>query len=58
MAQPAGNDRLNRLLVYAEKLRQRLTGAVPEKYKNRPEIFKQMIEIDLKKTEATITKLR
>lgn len=51
-------ERLNRLNVYAEKLRLRLSGAVPEKFKNRPKEFKDMIENDLRKTMITIESLK
>jgi hypothetical protein len=44
-------DRLNRLVVYAAGLRQRLAGSIePEK--------KNVLQIDLKKTEAVIAKLK
>lgn len=50
--------RIARLVTYAESLKQRLAGEIPLKHKKSPEAFKQMIEIDLKKTLATIEALR
>lgn len=58
MATTNNADRINRLQVYADMLKSRLTGGVPEKHKDSPESFKQMIEIDLKKTLDTIAKLK
>ncbi len=51
------NDRLQRLKVYAENLEARLKGAVPAKHAKSPETFKQMIEIDLRKTRLMIESL-
>jgi hypothetical protein len=56
MAKP--NDQIPRLMKYAEHLKQRLSSAVPEKFKHRPEVFKEMVSLDLKKTLAKIEKLR
>lgn len=58
MAANNNTEKINRLQVYAEMLRNRLTGGIPEKHKNSPESFKQMIQIDLAKTEAKIRELR
>jgi hypothetical protein len=52
------NDKIQKLQIYAEKLKQRLSSTVPEKHKHRPEIFKEILRIDLKKTEQRIEKLR
>lgn len=51
-------ERVVRLQIYADKLRTRLTGGVPERHRNAPEEFKRMIDIDLQKTMATIEKLK
>jgi hypothetical protein len=45
------NDRLMRLLVYADKLKQRLNGPLDKN-------LKEVLQIDLRKTEAQIAKLR
>lgn len=58
MSKASDQDRLARLTKYVEQLKQRLSGAVPAKYANRPEVFKQMISIDLKKTLAVMEKLK
>lgn len=58
MAAKENQEKINRLLIYAEGLKARLTGGIPPKHANAPEAFKQMIEIDLKKTEAKIRALR
>ena len=58
MSANSKQEKINRLKTYAENLRSRLTGGIPEKHKNSPEGFKQMIEIDLKKTEAKIKELQ
>lgn len=52
MAQPAANDKLNRLVKYTEGLKQRLNGKMLS-----PEL-RNVIEIDLRKTEAKIAKLK
>jgi hypothetical protein len=52
------DERIARLEVYAANLKTRLTSPVPDKHKNSPESFKQMIETDLRKTLATIDKLK
>ncbi len=58
MAVNNNQERINRLQTYADNLKARLTGSVPEKHKNSPESFKQFIEIDLKKTLAKIQELK
>lgn len=58
MSKASDQDRLARLTKYVEQLKQRLSGTVPSKYANRPEVFKQMISIDLKKTLAVMEKLK
>lgn len=55
------NDRVQRLQTYAEGLRTKLKSAVPKRHDTSDASragYKQMLEIDLKKTEATIAKLR
>ena len=47
----ANADRLARLQTYAANLKQRLSGNPDKELKN-------ILEIDLRKTEAVITKLR
>lgn len=51
-------ERIARLNLYAEKLRTRLRGEIPAKFTHRPEVFKQMIESDLKKTLDTVEALK
>lgn len=51
------NSKLESLKVYANSLKQRLQSPIPEKHKHRPEAFKQMLEIDLRKTLSRIEKL-
>ncbi len=52
------DERINRLKVYAENLEQRLKGAVPARHKDTAAGWKQMLEIDLKKTRIMIESLR
>jgi len=58
MAANNNQERINRLQTYADNLKNRLSGPVPEKHKSSPEGFKQMVEIDLKKTLAKIQELK
>lgn len=58
MATPNSQDKINRLTVYADMLRNRLQSGIPPRHKDSPETFKQMLEIDLKKTLLMIEKLR
>ena len=61
MAAPAPTDKLARLEVYAAGLKQRLTGPVPTKHaksEGSKAAFKQMVSIDLEKTEAQISRLK
>lgn len=58
MAAPNNAERIARLTTYAEALKQRLVGGVPEKHKDSAAGFKQMLEIDLKKTLDTIERLK
>lgn len=54
------NEKLNRLQTYLASLKQRLSGQVPSKHAKSPgsiEAFKQMLQIDIRKTEAQIKKL-
>lgn len=51
------NDKKARLTKYAESLKQRLSASVPDRHAHRPEGYKQMLEIDLRKTLARIEKL-
>ncbi len=48
--------KLTSLQTYANSLKQRLQGPVPPNHAHRPEAFKQMLEIDLKKTLSRIEK--
>ena len=50
--------KLKSLIVYAEGLKRRLTGEIPAKHQKAPQYFKQMLEMDLKKTNQDIDKLR
>lgn len=58
MAAPNNSERISRLQVYAEGIKQRLSGPVPPKHKDTAAGWKQMLEIDLKKTLDTIERLR
>lgn len=61
MAVPNQNDKIMRLQVYENGLKQRLASSVPTKHarsETSKAAFKQMLEIDLKKTQAMINKLR
>lgn len=42
------------LQSYANNLKQRLSAPVPTKHQNKQEAYKQMLEIDLKKTLAKL----
>lgn len=50
------NDKRTALLKYADHLKHRLSTTVPVKHQKDPAAFKQMLEIDLKKTLARIEK--
>lgn len=50
--------KLKSLITYAEGLKRRLAGEVPSRHQKAPNAFKQMLEIDLKKTNQDIEKLR
>lgn len=50
--------KLKALITYAEGLKRRLIGEVPPRHQKSPAGFKQMLEIDLKKTNQDIDKLR
>lgn len=58
MAVANNTEKINRLETYVDGLKTRLSGKVPEKHKDSPESFKQMLEIDLKKTQAMLNKLK
>lgn len=45
------------LLKYAETLKQRLLAKIPEKHIHRPQVFKDMLALDLKRTLIRIEKL-
>lgn len=51
-------ERIVRLTTYAEGLKHRLSGEIPSKHKAAPEAFRSMVETDLRKTLATIEKLK
>jgi hypothetical protein len=51
------NSKKQALIKYAEGLKQRLSAAVPPKHAHRPQVFKDMIALDLKKTLTRIEKL-
>lgn len=51
------DNKKQRLLKYVELLKQRLSSAIPEKHLHRPQVFKDMLQLDLKKTLARIEKL-
>lgn len=49
-------DKRISLQAYVAQLQQRLSAPIPEKHKDRVEAYKQMLEIDLKKTLAKLNK--
>lgn len=51
------DQKLSALRLYAQNLRQRLQAPVPQKHLHRPEIYKDMLELDLKKTMSRIEKM-
>jgi hypothetical protein len=51
------NEKKNKLIKYAESIKQRLSASIPQKHANRVQAYKQMLEIDLKKTLSRIEKL-
>jgi hypothetical protein len=51
------NNKAVALKAYASYLQHRLNQPVPPKHQGAPEAFKQMLEIDLKKTLAKIEDL-
>ncbi len=57
----APNDKLMRLQVYADGLKQRLASPIPARHaesEGSKAAFKQMLEIDLHKTQLQINKLK
>lgn len=57
----APNEKLTRLQVYADGLKQRLASAIPPKHaktEGSKAAFKQMLEIDLHKTQLQINKIK
>ena len=52
------SGKLARLQKYLEFLNQRLGGAIPPKHSHRPDIFKEMIRVDMVKTQQDINKLK
>jgi hypothetical protein len=50
------NDKRNSLIKYAEYLKHRILAPIPIKHQKDPVAFKQMLEIDLKKTLNKIEK--
>ncbi len=52
------DDKVQKLTKYAEHIKQRLNSAVPERHTHRPQVFKDMLKLDLKKTIAKIEKLK
>ena len=52
------NNRRERLTKYAAQLQYRIKADVPKRHISHPEAFKQMLEIDLKKTLAKIEELK
>lgn len=51
------DQKLSALRLYAQNLRQRLQAPVPQKHLHRPDIYKDMLELDLKKTMRKIEAL-
>lgn len=54
------NDKLQSLKTYAADLKQKLNGPVPTRHASSPArtaAWKQMLQIDLKKTEEKIARL-
>lgn len=51
------DQKLAALRLYAQNLRQRLQAPVPQEHLHRPEIYKDMLELDLKKTMKRIEAL-
>lgn len=61
MASQQPNERVARLEKYVEGLKQRMSSPIPPKHDKSDgsrASFKQMLENDLKKTQATINKLK
>lgn len=61
MAAQQPNDRVQRLEKYTDGLKQRLSSPVPPRHaksEGSKAAFLQMLQIDLKKTQATINKLK
>jgi hypothetical protein len=48
------NDKKAALIKYADDLKHRLSAPVPPKHQKDPTAFKQMLEIDLRKTLSRI----
>lgn len=54
------DDKKARLQKYAEEIKQRMNTSVPTKHSTSPAkaaAYKQMLEIDLRKTQAKMEKL-
>ena len=53
----SSQDKIQRLQIYAASLKDRLARPVPAQHSCRAAAFKQMLEIDLKKTLNKIEEL-
>ena len=51
-------EKLFSLIRYANDLKNKLTDAIPEKHKNRPQQYKQFLEKELKATNVQVEALR
>ena len=58
MATNKNQEKISRLTVYAEDIKQKLSGPVPPKHKDCEAGWRQFLEIDLKKTLIKIDELR
>lgn len=51
-------EKLAKLIRYADELQRKLNGTLPTKHLKNATNFIQMLELDLKKTNSDIEKLR
>jgi hypothetical protein len=51
------NDKKVSLTKYVEQLKQRINSPVPAKHAHRPQVYMDMLRLDLKKTLAKMEKL-
>lgn len=52
------SEKAQSLLSYIEAHKSRLAAPTPEKHKNHPEAYKAYLQLEIKKAERTLDKMR